>query len=258
MIPTRLISLLNGEIQRRGQEQVTILERVKDFRSSINVKKWETQTSQVRLSNLEEHYTDLQLLRVTKSLQDFFKAGEVRSNVEKEKQELFAVELKLQHLHAHHERKLAKSRQVQLKLRRAVLAKQEENSRFKVQLEELEAHVAIREEIVSSRRSGHAHSSRSNDDDDDGPPKAKKKATPLKKNPLSKNDATEEKSEAASSRRRGAATKMKSIVLRRKLVDLTKSQTEEIEYLRQELDRLRRRTFPSFAHASPMLPDQFN
>lgn len=44
--------------------------------------------------------------------------------------------------------------------------------------------------------------------------------------------------------------RMKSIVTRRKLMDLARAQTDEIEFLRQELDRLRQRTFPSFAHAS--------
>ncbi|KAG1711478.1 hypothetical protein DVH05_008730 [Phytophthora capsici] len=38
-------------------------------------------------------------------------------------------------------------------------------------------------------------------------------------------------------------------MVRRKLVDLAKAQTDEIEYLRLELDKMRRRTFPSFAQA---------
>jgi hypothetical protein len=46
------------------------------------------------------------------------------------------------------------------------------------------------------------------------------------------------------------AAKMKRITMRRRLVDLAKSQTEEIEFLKQELDRLRHRTFPSFTHAT--------
>ena len=49
-----------------------------------------------------------------------------------------------------------------------------------------------------------------------------------------------------------ARARMKAVMTRRKLVDLAKAQTEEIEFLRGELDRLRQRTFPSFAHASQM------
>ncbi len=40
--------------------------------------------------------------------------------------------------------------------------------------------------------------------------------------------------------------KMKKVVNRRKLVDMARAQAEEIDYLRQELDRMRQRTFPSF------------
>ena len=43
-----------------------------------------------------------------------------------------------------------------------------------------------------------------------------------------------------------AATKMKKVVARRHMVDTARAQAEEIDYLRQELDKMRQRTFPSF------------
>lgn len=43
-----------------------------------------------------------------------------------------------------------------------------------------------------------------------------------------------------------AATKMKKVVSRRHMVDTARAQAEEIDYLRQELDKMRQRTFPSF------------
>ena len=42
--------------------------------------------------------------------------------------------------------------------------------------------------------------------------------------------------------------RIKEVAHKRKLLDIAKQQTEEIEVLRDELDRLRARTFPSFAH----------
>lgn len=39
-------------------------------------------------------------------------------------------------------------------------------------------------------------------------------------------------------------------VARKRLVDIAKAQAEEIEFLREELTRLRQRTFPSFSHIS--------
>jgi RNA binding exosome subunit len=43
-----------------------------------------------------------------------------------------------------------------------------------------------------------------------------------------------------------AATKMKKVVGRRHMVDTARAQAEEIDFLRQELDKMRQRTFPSF------------
>lgn len=43
------------------------------------------------------------------------------------------------------------------------------------------------------------------------------------------------------------AAKMNMMVTHRKLLDLAKAQTREIELMREELVRLRARTFPSFA-----------
>ena len=42
---------------------------------------------------------------------------------------------------------------------------------------------------------------------------------------------------------------MKKIVLRRHLVDTARAQAEEIDFLRQELDKIRQKTFPSFIRA---------
>ena len=43
-----------------------------------------------------------------------------------------------------------------------------------------------------------------------------------------------------------ARRKMKEVVTRRRLLELARAQTDEVDILREELDRLRQRTFPSF------------
>jgi hypothetical protein len=45
-------------------------------------------------------------------------------------------------------------------------------------------------------------------------------------------------------------TKMKKIQARRHLVDTVRQQAEEIELLKDELDRLRQKTYPSFVRAT--------
>lgn len=47
-----------------------------------------------------------------------------------------------------------------------------------------------------------------------------------------------------------ATAKMKKVVARRRLVDTARTQAEEIDFLRQELDKMRQRTFPSFIRAT--------
>jgi len=54
-----------------------------------------------------------------------------------------------------------------------------------------------------------------------------------------------------------AALKMKKIMARRHLLDSAKAQAEEADFLRQELDRMRQRTFPSFVKTTKSrLPGQ--
>lgn len=47
-----------------------------------------------------------------------------------------------------------------------------------------------------------------------------------------------------------AMKRIKRVVVRRQLVDLARTQAEEIDFLRQELDRMRQKTFPSFVRAT--------
>jgi len=56
------------------------------------------------------------------------------------------------------------------------------------------------------------------------------------------------KSNTAQSADSDPKKKIKDIANQRKLLDVIKQQEEEIMFLKDELDRLRARTFPSFAH----------
>ena len=55
------------------------------------------------------------------------------------------------------------------------------------------------------------------------------------------------------------AGKFKHIATRRKMMDTIEQYREEIEFLNDELDRLRAKTFPSFAHLQAHVdyPDEF-
>jgi hypothetical protein len=65
------------------------------------------------------------------------------------------------------------------------------------------------------------------------------------------------KREETKEERKAGDLRMKAIVTRRKLVDLAKLQSEEVHFLRSQVEGLRKRTFASFAlPADPVNPDE--
>ncbi|RHY32589.1 hypothetical protein DYB32_002413 [Aphanomyces invadans] len=211
LIARRSVESLNATIMVHGNEQVSILGKIKNFRKNINLMEWEHAYLEMLTRNTEDHYTDLQLLRVTKNLQELITTGDAS---EKHKQEQILLESKLAYMgksHQVHQLKLSKTTQA---LKNQLADRLKENEQFKRQLQDLQTHIHIREDIVASRRASAAVTST-------GQTK-KGSANPGKDN------------------------KLKAITVRRKLIDLAKAQSEEIEFMRQELDKIRRRTFPSF------------
>lgn len=204
------VESLNDVIQLHGKDQVGILGKIKNFRKNINVMEWEHTLLQMQTRDMEERYTDIQLLRVTKDLQELFHTGDTS---EKQKREIALLEAKMVHLGKNHQTNLIKLDQAMAKLQKQWRERVRENQGFEQQAQQLQMQVQIREDILSSRKSA----------------------------------ALRNASSASSGG--GEATEnpqLKAIIVRRKLVDLARSQTEEIEYLRMELDKMRRRTFPSF------------
>ena len=65
-----------------------------------------------------------------------------------------------------------------------------------------------------------------------------------------KNSSETSRSSTADSALDLVGQKMRKIVARKQLLDSARSQAEEADFLRQELDRLRQRTFPSFVKAA--------
>ena len=141
------------------------------------------------------------------------------ANVDRHKVDYEKAEKKLAYIQKAHGEKVKKLMRLRTKREKEVRQKQNENSRLATHVNELEKNVAVRASIHRARSSG---------GDGGVDPNAASKA------------------------------RMKAVVTRRKLLDLARAQTDEIEFLRQELDRLRQRTFPSFAtrRDGQMNPDE--
>lgn len=207
LIPTTRVSKCNDTIKALGADKVQILHRIKKFRKSINYMEWEHSYMETQIKNLNEYFIDLQLLKVTKSIQAIMKGD--TQNKAREKME--KAEARIEILKRVHGDKADKIKGLIAKLSQSVRERRGENERLVVQLKDLDGSVQVREAIYRSRV-----------DSSGG-----------EVNPMQQ-----------------AATRMKRITMRRRLIDLARVQTEEIDFLRSELDRLRQRTFPSFAHAA--------
>uniref|UniRef100_A0A7S1UCA8 Cilia- and flagella-associated protein 43 n=1 Tax=Phaeomonas parva TaxID=124430 RepID=A0A7S1UCA8_9STRA len=140
---------------------------------------------------------------------------------EKDRERVEKLEARMAVISKTHKNKIERTSQQTRKLGAQLRDRTTENARLLRQLRELETAVSVREGIYRSRLES------------------------------SGGDATPEAM---------AATRMKRITVRRRLVDIARAQTDEIDYLRNELDRLRQRTFPSFAHAVPHMtgPDEMD
>ena len=134
------------------------------------------------------------------------------SGLERQRVAVDKAEATYEYMKKAHAQKCKKLISVKSKIEKQRREKRKENLRLKKHVDELERNVSLRASIHRARAAG--------------------------------GDGTVADAGAASRRR------MQSIVTRRKLIDLARAQTDEIEFLRQELDRLRQRTFPSFATRS--------
>ena len=61
---------LNREIESKVKERVAVLEKIKDYRKTINLMEWEHSYLTERTKDLEARYVDFHMLRVTKDMQD--------------------------------------------------------------------------------------------------------------------------------------------------------------------------------------------
>lgn len=146
LIPINIVHGVNREIRRLGGEQAKVLIKIKHFRKSINYMDWENQYMEEQAHDLEEYYTDLQLLHVTKNLQSIMKGDPGK----REREHTMKVESRIKIMRSVHYENCSKLKHANAKLAHQVRDRHEENERLKQQLRELEGSVVIRESIFKS------------------------------------------------------------------------------------------------------------
>lgn len=75
LVPVNVVNRYNARILELGKEKISVLSKIKHFRRKINLVDWEATHMQLEAHHLEEYYTDLQLFRVTREMQQVIRGG---------------------------------------------------------------------------------------------------------------------------------------------------------------------------------------
>ncbi|GBG33692.1 Cilia- and flagella-associated protein 43 [Hondaea fermentalgiana] len=251
LLDRAVIEAENAEIVNLGDAKVGIMKKMKDFRKSINYMEWEHKYMLQQEYDLEEHYTDLHMLRVTRELQELIKGGEVTDTHEQSQQ----TEQKVARMKKIHQAKMDKMGEALDRIDSRERSLADENVELETRIRDLSTNVQMRNAVLQARtgisvldndhEATHGSNSGSNNADEEtkdaaGSPSRRARASRPRK----------AQTPAVGSGASAAKARMKAIVTRRRLMDLARAQTDEIEFLKQELDRLRERNFPRFTHAA--------
>ncbi|KAI8612803.1 hypothetical protein BC830DRAFT_1230957 [Chytriomyces sp. MP71] len=205
LIHRSVVEKLNDNIVALGNMKVDALKEMKEYRKGIHALEWENKMLDFQAEDLVIRTRDIQLLRVTKQMQEYIRGGDEK----KQSNEIIALEKRAEFNSKSHIHKLEDKGTLMVKYKKKIAEKRHENEVLERRLRNLEG-------AVKERRKIH--------------------------------DVQVKRKTAAGGGGTSAGNKavLNDIYTRRKLVDLAKSQSQDIAILREEVERLRLRTYPAF------------
>ncbi|KXS16756.1 hypothetical protein M427DRAFT_68803 [Gonapodya prolifera JEL478] len=209
LIHRKVVEELNDSIVAIGRSKVTALQEMKDYRKGIHALEWENKMLDFQADDLALRIRDIQLLRVTKQMQEFIRSGDDH----RRDTELARLDRRAEHGAENHEHKVAERHRQAKQIARRIRKKERENRELDSTLMEMEVAVHERRTIWEQTKHG----------------------------------ATGDLSGGGTAHQNVATTaRMKDIYARRRLADLAKANAQEILALRCEAERLRLKTYPAF------------
>ncbi|KAJ1549129.1 Cilia- and flagella-associated protein 43 [Cladochytrium tenue] len=195
------VESLNSSIVTVGETKVEAIKDMKDYRKGIHALEWENKMLDFQAEDLVIHTRDIQLLRITKQMQEYIRSGDEK----KQSNEVAVLEKQSEHGQKAQLHKIEDKQKIIQKYLKKVAEKRSENRKLEERLRALDAAVMEQQQIQRAQAVLKTHSFGS-----------------------------------------GESSPLKEIHTRRKLVDLAKSQAQDIAILREEVERLRLRTYPAF------------
>ncbi|ORX86921.1 WD40 repeat-like protein [Anaeromyces robustus] len=200
LINRKIIEQFNEVILNLGHSKIEALKEMKEYRKGISALEWENKVLDFQADDLILKTKHIQLLRVTKHIQDYIKIG----GEDKFPAEMQALERRGEYSEKAFLHKVENQKKVIKKINEEIQTKLTENIKLDKKIKALEEAVIERKKINDIEVSHHNYSDQCND------------------------------------------ARYQEIIERRRLVDLARLQAKDISILRDEVERLRLKTFPAF------------
>jgi hypothetical protein len=136
-----VVEALNDQVRYLGKQKVDALTEMKEYRKGIHALEWENKMHDFQAEDLIIRSRDIQLLRVTKEMQEFLRSGDIH----RQATEISNLEKISDHSHKTHQRNLEELKAAIKKLKVKKAKKLQENK-------ELDSQIAILEKSVSERK----------------------------------------------------------------------------------------------------------
>ncbi|XP_031564143.1 cilia- and flagella-associated protein 43-like [Actinia tenebrosa] len=144
LVHRSVVEDLNAQITNLGKAKVSIMDDSKEFRKGIHGLEWEHRKMQMQAEDLQTKARDIQLLRVTKDLQQFLAEGDHQARQQKE---IATLEQTLSLFQKMHERNVNDRKETIKGIKRVIHKKEKDNTKLDGDLEELALSVAERRNV---------------------------------------------------------------------------------------------------------------
>jgi WD40 repeat protein len=148
LLPADVVHKFNARVKEHGKEKIGVLSRIKQFRRKINIIDWNAQHLTLQAHHFEEYFTDLQLLRVTRSLQSVIREGADESQA---KARIDRIVQRKAFMKKTADEKIGKLSKFNEGMKRNLEDKSEELAKLATDIDDLEVDVSHRMNVKKSR-----------------------------------------------------------------------------------------------------------